>query len=750
MKKIKYLFILLPLLFLTSCELFNNSGLTKTADTPKTTTEEKPNKTTSSDNKSATTPNTTTEAPKTTSNIIPVTTTKIETTSTDASHVHTFSNNWETDNKFHWHASTCGHDVVDSKAEHNFETTNITDAKITMKCSICNKELEYDNTISLESLYGYKSFKTLGKKYSDFYEKLFTAAQLFSASNIDVSDTKTFQGEAYYIIDTLDYTGLTDNEATSVWNIFVLENPQFYWLNNHILTGSGNHLYLSIGDDFILSSERTKKDQKINNLVSTVSTLISNSNTEIEKYTKIHEYILNNMEYAYKSDGETPEDELWAHNIIGFIEHKKGVCECYAKTFLYLSYRFGLENIAVSGSSKGQNHMWNLAKIDNNWYHFDFTWDDSEKGISYNYFGLSNENITKDHQINDQTHGINYLYELPNSLSTLELVKIYEIEEEKETLLGYAKSLNESFEDLNEAKDYRFELINYFNRLDEKNDTIDNRIYKLSNPTKKIASLKISGVSNIGSNGEYYSPTIISPTENIILDFDVEFYNVELKSDEYTLKIKDSTTTFSGYDKINIEIIDDKGTIDSKSDILINYNKPITITNLRASLGGGRINSNAKITNFYLETKKRNDIMFGTDNTTIEITTLYAHNEIDNNTVPVLLINSVAENCKINIGSVLADDSCIAYDSSLFYFNIYTESLDYYPIFEINNDTTLDLYYIIVSSALNKTSMSGKNIIKTPKSNVSNFNLVFVNNSQTQIKNSELEYDNETSYIKLK
>ena len=43
-------------------------------------------------------------------------------------HHHTFATEWTSDETNHWHAATCGHDVTDSKAEHNF---------VNEVCTIC-------------------------------------------------------------------------------------------------------------------------------------------------------------------------------------------------------------------------------------------------------------------------------------------------------------------------------------------------------------------------------------------------------------------------------------------------------------------------------------------------------------------------------------------------------------------------------------------------------------------------------------
>lgn len=45
-------------------------------------------------------------------------------------HEHTFAIEWEHDSNFHWHSSTCGHDVVSDKAEHNWSKYTMTKAPL--------------------------------------------------------------------------------------------------------------------------------------------------------------------------------------------------------------------------------------------------------------------------------------------------------------------------------------------------------------------------------------------------------------------------------------------------------------------------------------------------------------------------------------------------------------------------------------------------------------------------------------------
>lgn len=77
-------------------------------------------------------------------------------------HTHKFSENFEFDNKDHWHPSTCGHDETITKEAHSFSDWYVTKESTTeeegfkeRKCEICGyKESEklplHEHTFSLE------------------------------------------------------------------------------------------------------------------------------------------------------------------------------------------------------------------------------------------------------------------------------------------------------------------------------------------------------------------------------------------------------------------------------------------------------------------------------------------------------------------------------------------------------------------------------------------------------------------------
>ena len=60
-------------------------------------------------------------------------------------HEHTFSSMWSTNDIEHWHAATCGHDVVSSKGTH-------ADTNNDGKCDVCNYEMPSPVIIHVESV----------------------------------------------------------------------------------------------------------------------------------------------------------------------------------------------------------------------------------------------------------------------------------------------------------------------------------------------------------------------------------------------------------------------------------------------------------------------------------------------------------------------------------------------------------------------------------------------------------------------
>lgn len=127
---------------------------------------------------------------------------------------------------------------------------------------------------------------------------------------------------------------------------------------------------------------------------------ITDDMDDYEKLKYFHDYLVLNCENS--------TTDPYADTIYGALVKKKALCEGYAKAFSYLCNLAGIENVIVTGETYVQ-HMWNMVKINGNWYHVDVTWDNSDDDLHkdypnvvlYQYFMVTDSIIKNNHIISD-------------------------------------------------------------------------------------------------------------------------------------------------------------------------------------------------------------------------------------------------------------------------------------------------------------------------------------------------------------
>lgn len=88
--------------------------------------------------------------------------------------------------------------------------------------------------------------------------------------------------------------------------------------------------------------------------------------SEAETVLFYHDYLALRMTY------DTTEPLNF--DAYSFLTEKTGVCQAYTLTFTALMDRIGIE--CSYAQSEAMVHIWNLVKLDGEWYHVDITWDD--------------------------------------------------------------------------------------------------------------------------------------------------------------------------------------------------------------------------------------------------------------------------------------------------------------------------------------------------------------------------------------
>lgn len=135
-----------------------------------------------------------------------------------------------------------------------------------------------------------------------------------------------------------------------------------------------------------------------------INSQINLNMTDYQKEIAIHDYIIKNSKYdtdALDERAEVSPDSLTAY---GLLKNKKAVCLGYTRTFQLFMKMLDIECIVIHAKANGgQEHGWNMVKLDGEWYHVDVTWDDPipdcGDNVRYNYFNVTTSYMKKtDHE----------------------------------------------------------------------------------------------------------------------------------------------------------------------------------------------------------------------------------------------------------------------------------------------------------------------------------------------------------------
>ncbi len=113
-----------------------------------------------------------------------------------------------------------------------------------------------------------------------------------------------------------------------------------------------------------------------------IRTCIQTGMSDYEKALALHDWLVQNAEYDYTYTN---------YGADGVLLKGTGVCQSYTDAYKALLDYIGIEN----DKELGDNHTWNMIRLDGDWYHIDVTWDDDGNKSGYWYFGLSNEAIER-------------------------------------------------------------------------------------------------------------------------------------------------------------------------------------------------------------------------------------------------------------------------------------------------------------------------------------------------------------------
>ncbi len=203
-----------------------------------------------------------------------------------------------------------------------------------------------------------------------------------------------------------------EEQATQLYQAFFQDNPQFFHLGaKYSFDGrqwGEKKLFTTLTLTYTMSAEQRVLAAK--QLETAVTTLVSDlPDNEFEKELLLHDRLLAQCTYDQRAaDSQTPLEEYPnSFTIYGALVEGRAVCEGYSRALQYVLQRADMGATVITGfDSQKQAHMWNVVRVDGQFYHVDATWDDRQDNITHTYFNLTDEAIGKTHQSDKKTLGL--------------------------------------------------------------------------------------------------------------------------------------------------------------------------------------------------------------------------------------------------------------------------------------------------------------------------------------------------------
>lgn len=186
---------------------------------------------------------------------------------------------------------------------------------------------------------------------------------------------------------------VTGKQLKNSFTAVVNDHPELFWVETgyqYRYGPDGNVAEI----DLIFNSVSGKLDTakpEFENAAASIAKTTYGKYTDYEKEVQVHDELISKVVY----DKNAPLNQSAYSALVS----GRTVCAGYARAFQYIMQLLGIPCYYVTGYA-GENHAWNIVKLDDGYYNVDATWDDTEPN-THDYFNCSDDDYKKDHARKD-------------------------------------------------------------------------------------------------------------------------------------------------------------------------------------------------------------------------------------------------------------------------------------------------------------------------------------------------------------
>lgn len=185
----------------------------------------------------------------------------------------------------------------------------------------------------------------------------------------------------------------SDDIADIVYSVYY-DHPELFWVDSSLtyyMNGSGIVTSLIVNFNGTANSLKTSQ-QRFESAIAPLINYASTLSNDAQKAKYVHDYLTNTIDYVSGAE--------YNQSAYSAIVNGKTVCAGYAHAFQYCMQKLGIPAAYIVGYA-GENHAWNILRLDGEYYAMDVTWDDPLNNPAttyyYDYFNITDAQISKDH-----------------------------------------------------------------------------------------------------------------------------------------------------------------------------------------------------------------------------------------------------------------------------------------------------------------------------------------------------------------
>ena len=219
-----------------------------------------------------------------------------------------------------------------------------------------------------------------------------------------VSEEKSVDGHYRVKKVVLEDTVLSKSQVMQVVTALRNDNPQLFWVLNDLRYGVGGGSTVIQLCSYFSGAQIQKASEKMNTVMEGILDKAPKDSSPFERELYLHDQLIALVEYNDEAEEHSTEYPM-AFSAYGALVDGRAVCEGYSRAMQLLSSCLGLQCALVTGVSQEIAHMWNVIKIGGQWYHLDLTWDDAAAMSIYQYFNLTDDQISVNHTMDPEVPG---------------------------------------------------------------------------------------------------------------------------------------------------------------------------------------------------------------------------------------------------------------------------------------------------------------------------------------------------------